>query len=245
MTVPRNTDVLRGRGPGRLPDKDEVHVPQPAPVTERRVTRPLRLARAVLASTGWYATVPVLGLAVLLTVAFPDGRISYFGPLELNPELRVLVAVPLLMAVAVGIAQSATPSPIVFRNGRVVVVRAVCYALTLLVSWGIVLLGSELGTGLPLAACLRNLLLMSGICAATGALAGPAYVFIPAVIALAAGMVTPGESSEWAPWSMSFRETASTEQLVVAAVVAVIGLALAVWDPRSVGYLRRARRSGR
>ncbi len=218
-----------------------MHVSVPMTAASSAV-RPLRLVRAVLASTGWYSTVPVLGLAVVLTVAFPDGRISHFGPLELNPQLRVLVAVPLLMAVAVGISQGIAPTPIVFRNGRVLAVRAACYALTLVLSWGIVLLGSRLGTGLPLAACLRNLLLLSGICAAVGALAGPVYVFIPAVVALAAAMVTPGESSEWAPWSMSFRETASTEQLVVAAVVAVVGLALAVGDPRSPGYLRRARR---
>ncbi len=212
----------------------------PVPATSSRAGRPLRSVRAVLASTGWYATVPVLGLALVLTVVFPDGRISHFGPLVLNPQLRVLVVVPMLMAVAVGISQGVAPTPVVFRNGRVVLVRAACYALTLLVSWGIVLLGAQLGTGLPLAACLRNLLLISGVCAATGALAGPVYVFIPAVVALAAAMVTPGESSEWTPWSMSFRETASTEQLVVAVVVAMVGLALAVWDPRSPGYLRRA-----
>ena len=61
----------------------------------------MRLVRAVLASTGWYATVPVLGLALVLTVAFPDGRISQFGPLVLNPQLRVLVVVPMLMAVGI------------------------------------------------------------------------------------------------------------------------------------------------
>ena len=85
-----------------------MHVPVPMTAARGRV-RALRLVRAVLASTGWYATVPVLALAVVLTVAFPDGKISHFGPLELNPQLRVLVAVPLLMAVAVGISQGVTP----------------------------------------------------------------------------------------------------------------------------------------
>lgn len=218
-----------------------MHVSVPVTPSPGRA-RWVRLPRAVLPSTGWYATVPVLALAVLLTVAFPDGRISQFGPLPLNPQLRVLVAVPILLAVAVGISQGVAPSPIIFRGGRVFAVRAACYALTLVLSWGIVMLGSLLGTGLPLGACLRNLLLLSGVCAATAALAGIVYVFVPAVVALAAAMVTPGEVSDWTPWSMLFRETASSAQLAVAVAVAVVGLGLAVLDPRSPGYLRRAGR---
>jgi len=202
---------------------------------------PTRLPLTVwvlLRATGWLSTLPLLALAAAITLIFPDGEISRLGPFPLMPTLRVLVIVPVLLGVAVGVAHATARTPVVFRNGRVLGARAISYAVTSALAAAIVLLGTSVGPDVAAGASIRNLLLMSGLCAGTAALAGVVYAFVPGVLAFAAAVLSgPGES-DWTPWALLFRESASGAQLVVASAVAVAGVGLAVLDPRSPGYLR-------
>lgn len=201
---------------------------------------PWRTAWTVLAVTGWWMTLPMLGLALVVTAAFPDGRIDHVGPMPLYPEVRLLTIVPLLLAVAVAIAHSGAGTPVVFVNRRVRAARLLSYATTMVLALAIVLLGGAVGTDPAVAASLRTLLLMTGICVLTAALVGVVYAFVPAVLAFAAAVLSSPGPGDWTVWGLLLRDTASASQLVVATLVGLVGIGVAVADPRSPDYLRRA-----
>ncbi len=199
----------------------------------------------VLRATGIRNTYPLVVLAVAVSVLFHDGVIDQVGPLTLTPALRVMVVVPAILAVACALGHDTVTTPVLARNGRVLAARALSYGTVLVLSAAVVVLGAVLAQADVLAASVRNLLWLTGVALATAALFGIAYSWFPVVLAFTGTMLTQPDDSDWSAYGFLFRDVATPAQLVVAGVIALAGLAVAVHDPRSPGYLRLAgRRAG-
>lgn len=193
---------------------------------------------SILAATGAGSAVPVVLVALAVTVLYPDGVIESVGPVSVQPAVPVLLLVPGLLAVACAVSHGTWPTAVVRRSRRTAAARAASYMVVLAAGWGVVELGSALSTGSVVGGMLRNLLWLSGIAVATAALAGVTTAWLPVVVACGAAVLSPATGDPWTVYGWLFLATASGPQLAVAAVVAVLGIGVAVWDPRSPGYLR-------
>jgi hypothetical protein len=200
--------------------------------------RGVGLLRVLLVATGFRNAYWLLGAALVVTVVYHDGAISRVGPIQLFPELKVMVVVPTLLATACAVAHGTTGSPVVVRNARVLVLRAVSYGTVLTASVCVLLLGARLADDPAFPATMRNLLWLVGVATATAALCGLLYAWFPVMLALTTTIVSPVSDSDWSLFGFFFRDSASSAQLTVATVLAAVGIAVAVWDPRSLGYLR-------
>ncbi|AQP46858.1 hypothetical protein BW730_04270 [Tessaracoccus aquimaris] len=133
----------------------------------------------LLAGSGFRATYPPLLAALIITAAFPHGTISQIGPFPLQPELRVLLSVPILCALATAISHNMTGSRVIRHSARVHLLRLLSILLAATVSGSILAAGTYLG-GLEVGgALLRNYLWLSGVAMATSALFGVVYAWFP------------------------------------------------------------------
>lgn len=195
----------------------------------------------VLAASGLRDVVPLLVGALVISVVFHDGRIERLGPLTFQPAITVMTLVPIILAVACATSHATARTPVIARVPRVHLARALSYLTVLALSTLILALGTALAGGQAWAASIRNLLLLTGLTLLVGTLTGLVYGWIPAIAAFGASVLSSATDNPWTPYGLMLRETATTAQLVAAAVVCLTGLAVAVWDPRSPGYLRNHR----
>lgn len=207
-------------------------------MTVRGVLRLLGEARLLVVAGGLRAVAPLLVIATVITVLYPDGRIRTFGPLVLSPELRVLLVVPLVLSVAIAGAHAGTGTPVVIRNARVAVARAVSYLAVLGLSAAILTLGGFLAVEGGSSGALRTLLLFAACALVAGSSLGPSMAWAPVVILFGLAVTGPPSESDWTLFGLVLREEASVAQLVVTGVVFLAALAVAVGNPRSIGYLR-------
>lgn len=207
-----------------------------------RDQRGLRAARVVLVASGLLDVVPLLAVAAGLTVILRNRTVTHLGPIQFVPALRVIILVPLLLAVACSLAHATARTPVIVRNRRTVAARALSYAVVLGFGALLLWLGDSLSVSHTFAAEARNLLLLTGLATAVGALAGTQYAWAPCFLVLGYALTSPQSDSPWSANAWLLGDTATSTQLAVAGTIAVAGLALAITDPRSPGYLRaRAR----
>lgn len=199
----------------------------------------------LLVGSGFRAAYPPLIAALIITAAFPDGTISQIGPFPLQPELRVLITVPILCALATAISHNMTGSRVIPHSARVHLLRLLSILLAATVSGSILAAGTYLG-GLEVGgALLRNYLWLSGVAMATSALFGVVYAWFPLMGAFGLALVFPADTSDWSLYGFLFRETATFAQVGVAAALFMVGAGLLVANPRHHGYLPGRRRRHR
>lgn len=208
----------------------------------RRILAALDDARMLIAAGGLRGVAPLLVGALLVTVVYRDGTIRTLGPLVFSPELRVLVVVPLALAVAVAGAHAGTGTPVVVRNARVALARALSYVSVLALSVGILTLGGWFAEQGVAWGALRTLLLFSASGLLGGALVGPSMAWAPVVVLFGLAVTSQTSEDPWTIFALVLREDATTAQLVVTATAWLVGLAVAVTNPRGFGYLPRTAR---
>lgn len=196
----------------------------------------------VLRATGARTPLPLACVALAVVLLYPDGTIERMGPVPVQPPAPVLLLVPLLLATACSLAHIPWPSAVIVVSPRVLAARFGCYVVWLGAALLVAALGGALADVELTSGAIRNVLWLSGVAMATGALVGLAYGWIPVVVLGCGGLLsTP---SEW-PWSwhgMLFHHVATSGQMTAAASLCVLGLGLAVADPVGRGYLRREHR---
>lgn len=164
---------------------------------------------------------PLVVTAVVVTLVFRDGTINRLGPLSFEPELPLAVLVP-----------------VVLRNGlRLRVARAVSYLSVLAVSIGVLALGSAI-TGGSLLGPLRTLLLLTALAAAVGAVVGPAYAWLPVIVVLGSTLVAPAGDGAWTLYGLVLRPETTPGQLTGVGLAYLVGVGIAVLDPRHLGAIR-------
>ena len=117
--------------------------------------------------------------------------------------------------------------------------RGVSYLSAVAISLVVILLGGALADGDLLGGMLRNLLCMAGMTLATSALVGVTYTWVPVVVVCGAAVLSPSSENPWSLYGLLFHPRATPGQLAVGVALVVAGLAIAVGDPVSRGYLRR------
>lgn len=204
------------------------------------LTRPRRrpLTISVLAATGAVSAVPLLALALVVVLLYPDGEIERMGPVSVEPAIPVLLLVPALLAVACAVSHGTWTVPVVRRNGRTTAARALSYVTMFALGSAVVWLGDILAAEPVLSGSLRNLCWMTGTSLATAALLGVAYAWLPVVIACGTAVLSATTENPWTLYGWLFHPAATDGQFLTAAAVLLTGLSVAVWDPRSPGYLR-------
>ncbi len=201
-----------------------------------------RLLRAFTGATGLRRTYALFGSSAALAVFYPDGTIDAIGPFPVQPELRVLVAVPLILAAATAIAHSPSGTPVIRQNVRVTAIRAALLLVPVLVSAAVLSLGVVVAEDAALlSALLRNYLWLAGMALAVGALAGTAYAWLPLVFVFGVTLILPASESPWSPYGMLFSDVGTPGQLLAAAALFVLGVGIFVWNPRHFGYLPAVR----
>lgn len=203
-------------------------------LTKRR--RPLAIS--VLAATGAVLAVPLLLLALVVVVMYPDGTIEQLGPVSVQPAVPVMLLVPALLAVACAISHGTWTVPVVRRNARTAAARALSYVTVFVLGAAVVWLGDALAATPVLSGSLRNLFWMTGASLVTAALVGVVYAWLPVVVACGVAVLSAATENPWTLYGWLFHPTATDAQLVVAGAAVLVGILVAVWDPRSPGYLR-------
>jgi len=193
---------------------------------------------SALRATGFGHAVPVLLVALAVTVLYPDGTIETIGPLSVQPAVPVMLLVPALLAVACAVAHGTWPSAVIRRGARTATARAASYCIVLAAGGGVVGVASALSVAPVLGGMLRNLMWLTGVALVTAALAGVTTAWLPVVVACGAAVLSPSSEDPWTVYGWLFLPTSTGAQLAVASLVALVGVGVAVWDPRSPGYLR-------
>lgn len=194
----------------------------------------------ILAATGIHSALILLGMAFVITLVWHNGMIEQFGPIRLQPSLPVMVAVPMLLAVACGISHVAPRTPVIFRNRRTFWARALSHATVLVAGLAILAVGDALAVNEVFGPSLRNALFLSGVALAASALAGVAYAWVPVVVVFGVAVLSPADEATWSVYALVMAPTAEAVQIIAGAGVCLAGLALAAWDPFDRAYLRRA-----
>lgn len=204
--------------------------------------RGLRLLRAITGATGLRRTYALFGGSAALAVCYPSGTIDAIGPFPVQPELRVLVAVPLILAAVTSVAHSPSGTPVVRQSARVTTIRAVLLAIPVLVSVAILSLGAGVAEDAAvLGALLRNYLWLTGMALTVSALAGTVYAWLPLAFVFGVTLILPASESRWSPYGMLFSDVGTLGQLLAAAAVFALGAGVFVWNPRHFGYLPAVR----
>lgn len=196
----------------------------------------------ILLATGFRGVIPILALALGLTVVFPTGTIDRLGPLSFFPEIKALAVIPLLLALAVGLSHGTGASPVTVQNWRTRTARATSYVTCLSMAALILALGGALAADPDgFAAAMRNLLWLSALALLTATLAGLLYAWLPLILVYCAAVLSPATDTPWTPYGALLRGEARLAEIVVAGLLLCLALLVALWDPRSAEY----RHSGR
>lgn len=191
----------------------------------------------VLRATGFTVASAVILLALVVTLVFHDGTIERIGPLTLYPALHVMVAVPLLLSVACGIAHAPFDRPVIARNARTRVARVLSLGSAAAASVLVIGLGAGLDDAATLAPALRNLALFGALAVTVSVLVGAQHAWVPVVLLFCAA-VTSSPGGTWTLYSLVLGTDVPPEVGAATTVVSVVVLALTAWDPRGLGYLR-------
>ncbi|WP_102510023.1 hypothetical protein [Sanguibacter massiliensis] len=188
---------------------------------------------------GLYDVIPLLVLGLVVTAVYHSGTIDELGPITFEPKIPVMVLVPVIFAVACGASHGTATSPVIVRCARVHVARAMSFLCVVVIALGALWLGDYLSATSVFVPSVRNFMLFGGVALAAAALAGVAYGWIPVVVLLGGAVLSPIDDSPFSFYGLVFGN-ATTFQLCVVGLVATVGLTVAIWDPRSPGYLRRS-----
>lgn len=207
--------------------------------------RAVTTVRAVLSATGFGAAVPYFAAGLVVGLVFRQEYISRLGPIAVQPPFAATMVVALLLALGTGVAHGTWPSAVLRRSLRTAAVRAGSYLLASLVSLAVVAVAAAASDATVGPGMVRSLLLLSGLTMGAGAICGIAFAWCPAVVICSVAVLSPPSTSPLSLGSMIFSGEAAGSQFVVACSVYVAGLAVAVVDVASRGYVRRPRRSWR
>lgn len=196
-------------------------------------------------ATGARTPLPLACVALAVAVLYPDGTIDRMGPVPVQPPAPVLLLVPLLLATGCSLAHIPWPSAVVVLNRRVLTARLGSYVVWLGVALLVAVLGGALASVDLTSGVIRNVLWLSGVAMATGALAGPAYTWIPVLVLGCGGLLATPSSMPWSWHGLLFHHVATSGQMIAAVTVCVLGTGIAVTDPVGRGYLPRVRRRSR
>lgn len=197
--------------------------------------------RHLLVATGFRGTYAPFSAALLVVVGFPEGTVDRIGPFPLQPELRVLVVVPILCALATSISHLMSGSRVIRQVPRVHLLRLISLTCAAVVSGALVSMASCLGGSEVVGGLLRNYLWLAGVAMATSVSVGAAYAWFPLVAIFGLAIVLPSDASDWSLYGLLLREGATGPQLFLASLVFVANAALYVANPRCLGYLRMGR----
>jgi len=190
-----------------------------------------------LRATGFARALAIVIVSAGVTAAFPDGRVDALGPLSFQPEIPVVLFVPMMLSVAVGIAHDEWPTPIVPVCVRVLVARAWSYFLTLLSCAFAVSIPVLMGTATYVSGMARNTMFLSGAVLIVREVGGSVFGWIASVIAYSMAILSPPSENPLSVYGFLLRPNATPTQLVIATLVFALGLTIAVVAPRHRGYL--------
>lgn len=191
----------------------------------------------VLRATEFRAMVPYLAAAVVVVLAFPEGVVSRLGPVTFTPSVPVVLLAPLLLSFGVGVAHSTWPVPVVARNRRTLVARAVSCLLALACSLAVVAVAAAVSDAVTFAALVRVLCVLSALTMAVGALAGIVHAWLPAVLVSGAALLSGASERPFTLYAMLLDTRATAGQTVLAVTLLAVGGVICLLDPMSRGYL--------
>lgn len=201
----------------------------------------MRTFAMMLRCTGWRASVPFSVAAAGIVVAFPDGLISHVGPVTFAPSIPVVLLTPLLLAMAIGLSVLPWPTPVVRQGPRPALARLLSYVLTGAIAAAVVALSAALSGQASASGVARNVMWLSGVSAATSALFGVVYAWLPGIVLGCGALLSSVTTDPWTLYGMVLAPSSPGSQLVLASLVGALGLLVAVLDPRGRGALMTPR----
>lgn len=196
--------------------------------------------RVCLSATSFYPTLLPLAVAAGGVVLFRSRTIDQLGPISFHPGIPSVLVIPFIMSVTIASAHGEWPAPIIVQCGRVLVARSLSYYLSLhcaisIVGVAYLIVGSDLAS-----AMLRNTLWMTAVAILTTTFVGAEFAWTPIAVLIGIGMLTGADSSIWSLYGILFRSPATVSQLWSASALCMLCVVVAIWNPRSFGYLKRS-----
>lgn len=208
-----------------------------------RVRTAVRTWRTLLAATGVHASLVPLALGLVATVIWRNGVITAVGPLTLASVLPVVVAVPTLLGVACGISHVPPRIPVIVKNSRTILARAISHLTVLVAGLVVIALGALVGPGATFGPAVRNLMVFSAAALLAAALAGPVYAWMPVVVLFGMGVLSNPDEATWTVHGLVMAQDVRPGQLLVVVPLCLGAVAIAALDLRGLAYLPRVPRS--
>jgi len=193
----------------------------------------------ILAATGVHGSLSLLAVALAVTLIWHNGVIASIGPIHLQPQLPVMAAVPLLLAVAIAVSHVGARTPVIFRNSRTLTARGFSHAIIMAAAAIVLFVGDALAVDPVLAASMRNALFLSSLALLGASFAGVEYAWLPVLVAFGSAILSPADAGVWSPYALLISPSVVPAQVAVGAALCTSSLVFASWDPVRPAYLVR------